>query len=102
MEKTIYSGLPEGFWRVDSFRSYLNTHGGSVVFWSSSPSRNFPAQRTNAGTYSFLGVTITYSIYQEIPPGCLVSLSGNEENVGEVERIILAEQERCSSGLVRI
>ena len=37
---------------------------------------------------------ITYGLDRGIPPQCAISLAGADDNVSEVERLILAEEQR--------
>lgn len=95
MIKIIYSGLVKGFWREDRFRSSLEKLGGKVDFWfSSSFPRGFPYTTVECGDYLLSDVRVSYKSDRWIPPFCSVALSGEETQIGEVERIILAEQDR--------
>ena len=90
-------GLPQGLWCSGTFWSYLESLGEKLGFWSSSACPflgTLSNVGTEAGYYSYLGVRITYGLDRGIPPQCAISLAGADDNVSEVERLILAEEQR--------
>lgn len=95
MQKTIYNGLPEGFWRDDCFRYSLERLGATLDCWFTSPAGTFPNATLEVGCYTLSEVKITYNSGRGIPPDCGVTLSGDERPLLEVEaRILLALEQR--------
>lgn len=81
--KTIYQGVPEGVYRADNFRSFVESLGAQLNIWFS-PSC--------VGIYYLGDVRIQYTNYRGTPAECSISLEGLEDKVSLVERLFLTEQ----------
>ena len=99
MNKWIYSGNLCNSYLVNRFRTFLQDSGAELSRWSSSSPDALSLSGVESGQYVLDGVIICYESGYGIPPSCSIFLSGEEEKVGRVERIILAEQARLASSI---
>jgi len=106
MKKKIYSGHPDGLYKNDNFTRFMEGFKGAeqvsddtLVPWEYSNGRT-----STAVTYHIepQGVTLRYvllatekTMSRKDVEIASVLLVGNPEKIGEVERIILGEAEKC-------